>query len=143
MIARLRFHEVLAVLLLVLLSHPAFPLENETGTICVAPLPRATRGPDGSFRSGDPALVCKSLNYSLKIDRLQAVPWPTMESVTIRNVAVAGRHRVVVLCENKPSQTFTFQFSEFKDKKLCLFFNDLYWTVQLWPDKRCPWCKCK
>ena len=122
---------------------PAFALQNETGTICVAPLPKVERGPDGSFRAGDPALVCKSMKYSFKMDRQPAVPWPATKSLSLKDVPLAGRHRIVVLCENKPLQTFTFQFSEFKDKKLCLFLNDLYWTVQLWPDKRCPWCKCE
>lgn len=95
------------------------------------------------FRSGDPALVCKSLKYSFKMDRQQAVPWPATKSLRLTEVTLAGRHRIVVLCESRPLQTFTFQFSQFKDKKLCLFLNDLYWTVQLWPDKQCPWCKCK
>jgi hypothetical protein len=109
----------------------------------VAPVPKADRAPDGTFRAGDPALVCKSLKYSFKIDRQQAVAWPATKSQSVKDVPLAGRHRIVVLCESKPLQSFTFQFSEFKDNNLCLFLNDLYWTVQLWPNKGCPWCKCK
>ena len=134
---------LLGIFLIVLLSHPAFPVQEATGSICVAPLPKPIRGPDGSFRSGDPALVCRSLKYSFKMDRRQTVPWPLKESFSITDASLTGRHRVIVLCDNKPVQTFTFEFSEFKDKKVCLFLNDLYWTVQLWPDKQCSWCKCK
>jgi hypothetical protein len=53
------------------------------------------------------------------------------------------KHRVMVLCDGKPHQQFTFRFSEFKGGKACLFLNDLYWTAQLWAPKQAPWCKCK
>jgi hypothetical protein len=49
----------------------------------------------------------------------------------------------MVLCDGKPKQSFIFSFSAYKGHKLCLFFNDLYWTVQLWDDEKTPWCKCK
>ena len=89
--------------------------------------------------------MCAAGKYSLKIDARKSISWPVKASIKITDLDLAARHRVVVLCE-KPRQSFTFQFSDFKnnkDHKLCLFLNDLYWTVQLWPDKGCPWCKCK
>ena len=143
MIGRRGFKKAIALLLMGLSFSPAFSLPRESGTICVAPLPKPERGPDGMLRAGDPALVCESLKYSFKLDQQQAVPWPATKSLSVKDVSFAGHHRVVVLCGNRPLQSFTFRFSEFKEKKLCLFLNDLYWTVQLWPDKSCPWCKCK
>jgi hypothetical protein len=56
---------------------------------------------------------------------------------------ISARHRVVVYCDKKPQQSFSFRFSEFKAKRLCLFLNDLYETVQLWEPSQAPWCKCK
>ena len=123
-----------------LLARPAFPLQEATGSICVAPVPEPV---DGRRGAGPQTVVCDAEKYSLKIDSGKPISWPAKESVKIDGFDLAARHRVVVLCNNKPAQTFTFRFSEYREKKLCLFLNDLYWTVQLWPDKRCPWCKCE
>jgi hypothetical protein len=120
------------------LGHPAFGLE--TGTICVAPLPQPV---DGRRGAGPETVVCDADKYSVKIDLRQPVSWPIKESAKITGLELAAPHRVVVLCDGKSRQSFKFHFSEFKSQKLCLFLNDLYWTVQLWQDKQCPWCKCK
>ena len=89
-----------------------------------------------------PGLYCDSEKVSLKIDT-QTVPSPIRESVKIARLDLTTRHRVVVFCDGKPQQSFSFRFSEFKTSELCLFLNDLYKTAQLWEAKRCPWCKCK
>jgi hypothetical protein len=78
----------------------------------------------------------------MKINTQQALPWPINKSVKIEILDPIARHRVVVLCNGKPQQSFTFRFSEFKTGQLCLFLNDLYKTVQLSEAKECPWCKC-
>jgi hypothetical protein len=136
----LNLNRAIGIFLIVLLSHSAFPLQETTGSICVAPLPK----PVGSLRGAGPeSVACAADKYAVKIDSRKLISWPVKGSVEITGLDRTGRHRVVVFCGNKPSQTFNFQFSEFNDKKLCLFLNDLYWTVQLWPDKQCPWCKCK
>jgi hypothetical protein len=119
---------------------PAFLMPESSGSICLAPVPHPV---DGRRGSGPETVVCDTDKYSVKIDSRKPIALPMKESVQVTGLDLAGRHRVVVFCANKPVQTFTFRFSEFPEKKLCLFFNDLYWTVQLWADKRCPWCKCK
>ena len=115
-------------------------MSESSGSICVAPVPHSI---DGRRGAGPESVVCAPDKYAVKIDSRKLIPWPVKTSVKITGFDLTGRHRVVVFCGNKPSQAFNFRFSEFKDKKLCLFFNDLYWTVQLWPDKECPWCKCR
>jgi hypothetical protein len=77
------------------------------------------------------------------IDNLPAIVWPHEEGVKIDNLALADRHRGVILCDGKPQQSFKFRFSEFKTAKLCLALSDLYGWAQLWDAKRSPWCKCK
>ncbi len=141
MIGKAGDRRAFAALLLVLLGHAAFGLE--TGTICVAPLPQPV---DGRRGAGPETVVCDADKYSVKIDSREPVSWPAKASVKINDLDLAARHRVVVLCNSRPRQSFTFQFSDFKNNKnnkLCMFLNDLYWTVQLWPDKECPWCKCR
>jgi hypothetical protein len=131
--------KALPAFLLLLLVPSAFPLQVETGTICVSPVPEPI---DGRRGAGPQAVDCAPDKYSLKIDSRQPISWPLKESIKLTGLDLSARHRVVVLCDGKPRQSFTFRFSG-KETKLCLFLNDLYWTVQLWPDKRTPWCKCK
>jgi hypothetical protein len=110
--------------------------ESESGSLCIAP---AFFDPkNASF----PGLYCEAEKFSLKIDT-QVMAWPIKESVKLAGLDLNTRHRVIVLCDHKPQQSFTFRFSEFKTKQLCLFLNDLYRTVQLSEAKGAPWCKCK
>jgi hypothetical protein len=117
----------------------ALAVQTESGSICIAPLPKPI---DGRHAAGGSAAWCSSGKYSIKVDAQPAVSWPEKESAKINDVSLSVRHRIVVLCGGKPTQSFTFVFSDYKSRKLCLFFNDLYWTVQLWDAKGSPWCKC-
>ena len=114
----------------------ALTADPETGSVCVAQLPAK---PDP--RSA-PGLFCSSEKLSLKIDAA-TIEWPIKESVRIDALNTHVKHRVVVLCDGKPQQSFGFSFSDFKTTELCLYLNDLYKTVQLQEIKQCPWCKCK
>ena len=61
----------------------------------------------------------------------------------IDGLSTEARHRVVIYRGEKPQQSFSFRFSDFKSRKPCLFLNDLYWTAQLWEPEKAPWCKCR
>lgn len=126
---------VLAASVAVLLSGVC-DAHTEEGSICVAPIPV------GPPTTSAPGLACDG-TLSLKIDSQKDVPWPHGESLKIEHLDLAQRHRVTVLCDGRPQQSFWFRFSEFKTKELCLFINDLYKTVQLWEPRQAPWCKCK
>jgi len=106
------------------------------GSLCVAPIPEK---PDP--RSA-PGLNCAG-RISFRIDSRPITAWPTKESMKVDGLDQNASHRVLVYCDDKPQQSSRFRYSEFKSQKLCLFFNDLYKTVQLWDDQECPWCKCK
>jgi hypothetical protein len=123
-----------ALLIVVLINLNCFG-ESEPGSVCVAP---ARFDPKNASA---PGLYCEAENFSLKIDA-QVMTWPVRESAQLTGLDLNTRHRVIVLCNHKPQQSFTFRFSEFKTKQLCLFLNDLYRTVQLWDSKSAPWCKC-
>lgn len=109
---------------------------GEPGAVCIAPISWKPLGYSA------PGLYCDAGKIALKIDS-QSVPAPIKTSVKVSPLDVSSRHRVVVLCDGKPQQSFTFRFTEFKSNELCLFVNDLYKTAQLQDAKRCPWCKCK
>jgi hypothetical protein len=127
----LRFAFVTAALL-----HPVFSAESGSGSVCIAPMSWELTPVSA------PGLYCASEKVSLKIDT-QVIPGPIKKCVKIAELDATTRHRVVVFCDGKPQQSFTFRFSEFKTSELCLFLNDLYKTAQLWEAKRSPWCKCK
>ena len=126
-------------LLVASLFWPSLSAELEVGSVCVAAIPKEMPP------TVDPieGLVCPTWNLLVKIDDRKAVPWPRNESVKIDGLDLTHSHRVTILCDGKPQQSFRFSFSEHKERKLCLFLNDFYKTVQLWDDKQCPWCKCK
>ena len=127
----------IAILIATLLCPASFS-QSERGSVCVAPISE-----DWQPTAATPDLVCDSKQFSLKIDAQKAFSWPKKDSVKIDGLDFGTRHRVVVYCDGKPQQSFTFRFSEFKTMKLCLFLNDLYKTAQLWEPKQAPWCKCK
>jgi hypothetical protein len=124
-------------LLLLLFLRATFSYGSDRGSVCVAPVPATPPS-----TAATPELACHSGNLSLKIDKQQTIPWPQKESIKIEGLDPTLRHRVTVMCDAKPQQSFTFRVSEFK-REPCLFINDLYQTAQLWESKQSPWCKCK
>ncbi len=96
-------------LLVAILVTSAFSAESESGSVCVAPVPEK---PDKLF-SPDAGIVCKPEKLSLRIDTQPAVSWPLNKSVKINALDSTTRHRVVILCDGKPQQSFTFWFSPF------------------------------
>jgi hypothetical protein len=122
---------------MVVLLRPDLAGRAGQGSICIAPL-----DVDPS-KAGTPNLFCDSGNFSLRVDGRQPIRWPRAESLVIDSFDLGGRHRVVVWCDGKPQQSFTFRFSQFKSKQPCLFVNDLSRTVQLWEPRGAAWCKCK
>jgi hypothetical protein len=131
---------VLAALLLIFLAQPAFSFEKDAGSICVDPLPKPI---EGRRAAGRGSVRCDAEKYSFKIDAQPLRPWPKKEAIKIENVDMAAHHRVTVFCGGKAMESATFHFSEIKTRRLCLFLNDLYWTIQIWEAKSAPWCRCK
>lgn len=124
--------------------------QEGSGLLCVAPLPKPVCSADGCL-SGAQGFSCASGNASVKVDSRKPVPLPKEESMSLTGLALTANHRVVLLCDGKPKESFKFRFSELpferasaKKDKACLFVNDLYGWVQLMPlVKPTPWCKCK
>ena len=128
-----------AFLITALFCSPSFA-QTKFGAVCIAPISK-----DMDETRGSPGLICRSNGFSLRIDAHAPVSWPTKNSLKIDNLVLDAPHRVVVYCDGKQHQSFTFRFSDYKSTELCLFLNDLYKTVQLWDPKLqpSPWCKCE
>src|ERR1700680_4740770 len=102
-------------LLIAALTQSAFCAESQARSLCVAPLPE-----ENDHRAA-PGLFCDFEKLSVRIDKQQAIPWPLKRSIKIDALDAATRHRVVVFCDGKPQQSFTFSFSEYATSELCLF----------------------
>lgn len=134
-----------SVLLTLLWASSGLLAQHDSGMLCVAPFPKPVCSASGDIcLSGAQGFSCASGNVSLKVDSRKAVSWPKKKSMSLAGLGLDERHRVVLLCDGKPQQSFKFRFSELKNNKACLFVNDLYGWVQLWDlDQHTPWCKCR
>jgi hypothetical protein len=128
----------IVILSAVLLLSSTLNAETGSGSICISPVPKKAAN-----TAALPDFFCDSPKLSVKIDAKEPLAWPMSENQKVEDLDVTATHRIVVLCNGKPQQSFKFRFSEYTTKELCLFINDLYKTVQLWESKKSPWCKCR
>ena len=124
-------------ILLIAIPCPALSADTPKGSVCISPVP------EKPIPMSAPGLNCASGKLSFRIDAIPETPWPVRESIKIGDLDLGGRHRVTIMCDSKPQQSFRFRYSEYEKTKLRLFINDLYKTAQLWEDKDSPWCKCR
>ena len=125
-----------AIAVAVLLLANASSAQQPQGVLCIAPLP-------SDWSTSAPNLACPSGNLSLQIDTRKREGWPKKDSVKIAPLDATNPHRIVISCDGRPQQSFSFRFAELKTNDLCLFINDLYKTAQLWETPKAPWCRCK
>jgi len=130
---RVGFSAVLLLLATTILA----PGQNGAGSICIAPIPN-----EPPSTAGTPKLACASGDFSVKIDSQKPIVWPKNKCAAVTGLDLARSHRIVVLCDGKPQQSFKFRLSDYKAGKACLWLNDLYLTAQILEPKQAPWCKC-
>jgi hypothetical protein len=110
--------------------------QPERGTVCVLPNsfePPTRISPGGEY---NPATL------SMKIDKQQPILWPPKKPVRIEHLNLNQRHLVVLTSDGKRIQSFWFQFSDYQDVKLSLYF-DGYQGMQLGDKQGALWCRCK
>src|SRR5579864_6072064 len=102
-------------LMVVVLIHGDASGEADLGSVCVAPMlwePQTGPGP----RLSAPGVYCDPTQISLRIDE-HVIPSPIKQSVRLAELDLTLRHRVTVICDHKPQQSFVFRFSDFKMKQ--------------------------
>ena len=115
---------------------PKAATQSEVGTVCVlpnSPDPPAGISPGGEY---NPATL------TIGIDKQPPVSWPHNRTVKIENLALNERHLIVLRSDGKRIQSFWFRFSDYKDTKLCVYY-DGYQGVQFGDKYNTFWCKCK
>jgi hypothetical protein len=139
---RKSFSFVIFVCGLLLPGTPMFA-QDGSASICVAPI---TAEKPKTCAPG----LCAAGPISFKLDDRPLTPWPDKECLTIDGLNATAKHRVTVYRAGKAQQSFSFRYPVIGNKypgirsnNACLFLDDLYWEVQLWPTKDAPWCKCK
>jgi len=141
---RMKSSIALTVLLLFCASAYAQSKANHTagaGSICIAPPSRPTAGEKSLANpaGGNPISI-----YSIQVDKRSPAIATNDGPVRISSISTSGKHLVKVIGDGKVVQSFRLDFSKFKTKDLCLFFNSLYETWSLWDGKEGrALCRCK
>ena len=129
---------------LILLLSLAVAVHAQTkaaGSMCIAPADKPT---SGEKSLANPAGGNKISTYSIQVDKLSPVVVSNDRPVRISSLATSRKHLVKIIGDGKVVQSFWFNFSAFKTKDLCLFFNSLYETWSLWDGKEGrAICRCK
>jgi len=110
--------------------------QGKSGTVCVLPNssdPPTRISPGGMY---NPATL------TVRVDKGKPILWPHQQPVRIENLSLEGLHLVVLASDGKRIQSFRFRFSDYKQSKLCLYF-DGYQGVQLENGANALWCKCR
>ena len=111
------------------------------GSICIAAPDKPT---SGEKSLANPAGGNSISTYSIQVDKMAPVVASNDQPVRISSIATGRKHLVKISGDGKVIQSFWFNFSRFKTKDLCLFFNSLYETWSLWDGKEGrAICRCK
>jgi hypothetical protein len=118
---------------------------EDNGRICLAPLPVPREGIRPPWHElSENGLV----DYFVKVDNRDPVQLSKSEVSWISNLSVDESHKLIVLENSVPKESFTFNFGQyefkhFTKKDLCLFVNNLYLTWQLYKvEQTGNWCPC-
>ena len=103
-----------------------------SGSVCIATV---TPPNSGQKSLANPAGGNRISSYSVQVDKRKPLITSKDKSINISSLAVDGRHVVKIFGDGRPIESFRFTFSEFSTRKLCLWFNALYETWQLWDAK--------
>ena len=110
---------------------------DPVGRLCPAAAPTPTPGPK-SLSNATGGLP--DVQYSVQVDDGQPLELSRSKGRWVPNLATDSPHLVVIRAGTKRVASFHFRFAAAPE--LCLFLAPLYETWQVWPDDRCPWCKC-
>jgi len=110
-----------------------------SGSICLATI----TPPNSEQKSlANPSGGNRISSYSVQVDKRKTVTASKDKSINLSGLAVDRRHLVKIFGDGRPVESFRFTFSQFSTTKLCLWFNSLYQTWQLW-DAKDAGAKCK
>lgn len=102
-----------------------------TGSICIATV-RPSNAEQKSL--ANPSGGNRFSSYSVQVDKRRPVVAKD-KPINMSGLAVGTRHLVKIVGDSEHVQSFWFRFSEFSTTGLCLWFNALYETWQLWDAK--------
>jgi hypothetical protein len=129
------------LIILPLLGVAVHAQSKHAGSICIASPDRPT---SGEKSLANPAGGNPISTYSIQIDKMSPVVASNERPVRISSIATDRKHLVKFIGDGKTVLSFWFNFSTFKTRDLCLFFNSLYETWSLWDGKEGhAICRCK
>src|SRR2546423_71238 len=98
-------------------------VRTDTGSVCIAPVPRPTSGEKSLYNptGGNSVSV-----YSVQIDDRPMVVTSDNSSLKISGLALGRKHLVKIIGDGELKESFRFKFSSYSSNKLCLWFKPLY-----------------
>lgn len=125
----------------------------DTGSVCIAPLPKAiTRGtwhpltgtvPTG-VASDDARAPVRSGQFRVRIDSLAPVAVRVDSAAAVRLEGPRARHRLAVAFDGRPVASFPFRFASHGSTDLCLWYHWAYESWILEPRRgRAHGCSCR
>lgn len=108
------------------------PKTARSGVLCVSSVPRPSPGETSLANSAGGG---RSFNYSIRVDNGRILSVSHEEGIQFRDLAPGRRHVVRIYRDGKLVHSFRFGFEKEESRSLCLWFNALYETWSLWPDR--------
>lgn len=125
----------------------------DTGSVCVAPLPKAisqgswhplTGTVPTSVETDDTRPPVRTGQFRIRIDSLAPVPVRTDSAMAIGPLGTKSRHRVAVTFDGRAVASFPFRFASHGSADLCLWYHGAYESWILEPRQgRAHGCVCK
>jgi hypothetical protein len=91
----------------------------------------------------DPSGAIINASYSVQVDGGEPIELSRDKGRWVADLALDVPHLVVIRSRGQRVTSFRFRFPDDGTPELCLFLTPFYATWQVWPDDRCPWCKCE
>jgi hypothetical protein len=108
----------------------------KTGSVCISPIPYAGSMAHGAAQSAIP------YDFTVSFNGGKPLPISHTEPRLVTKLSLTSRHRVKIRQNGRPTESFTFSFSEHKTNRLCLTLSSRYMTWRLNLPGRKPWCRC-
>jgi hypothetical protein len=120
---------LLAVLLIT--GFQADAAETGGGTLCLAPVPRATTREITLWNAAKGERYLDA--YAVQVDDRPVQALSQDKSMKLTGLDLKRRHRIRILNQGKVVESFFFRFSEHKTADLCLWLKLLYQSWSLSP----------
>jgi hypothetical protein len=100
------------------------------GSVCVAPVPKAT---SGSKSLSNPTASAVPYEFAVTLGARAPIATSHTKSLLVGGLDTSQSHLVIIRQGAKRAASFQLRFSTYKTDHLCLWFGPLYESWSVWP----------